>query len=875
MNSELKGLSSEQVFESRQKYGSNIIKEAKPLTFWQHFLEGFNDPMIRILCVISIIMLIMYYFGYSDWYEPVGTIIAIALVNFVTAKTGTDNDKAYKNLKDSQKKDTAKVIRNGSLSEIIVDDIVVGDIILLQNGDKILADGVLINGQISVDNSSLNGEAEECKKTAAPKGYELIKEITGETFVDKHSLFRNATVIDGEGYMEVKAVGEKTMAGKMDEDMKDKEPDSPLKVKLTRLAHQISNFGYIGSVVIALAYLIHYIILAGGIAEYLNSDLGTILVGVVNAVAIAITIIVCAVPEGLPLVIALVLMQNTGKLYKANVLVRKAIGIETAGSLNILFSDKTGTITKGKLEVVEVFDGNGITINPNKTGCIKNSLVKSISNNSAAEYDANGHVLGGNMTDKALVNFVGKDVYLDNKIEILNKQEFNSTNKFSQIYYLKDNDFITEYKGAPEVLLSKATRYMNDNGEILPLNLDKLNAKIDDLANNAMRVLCFGYSQKTLKENEINDDIVITGLVAIRDDVRPEAKEAIKEVQNAGIQVVMITGDRKETAIAIARDAGLYSSKNGDIALTSSELKNMSNNEIKQILPKLKVIARALPTDKSRMVKICQSMNLVVGMTGDGTNDAPALKAADVGFAMGSGTDVAKEASKLVILDNNFSSIKNAIWYGRTLYNNILKFCKMQLTINVAAVVVSAICPFIGIEAPLKVTHLLWINLCMDALASLMFAGEPALKKYMKAKPRKRDENIISKDMAMQIGIMGGWLTILSILWFKLPFVSAYFNSEAQFYTGFFCMFVFAFMLNAFNVRTKSINIFEHIKENPSFIKIWCLIMFVQIILVSIGGIVGEIFSCTTFNLSGWFMVILFALTMYPVDIIRKLVFNR
>lgn len=214
MNNSLKGLSDNEVIESRQRYGTNFIKEAEPLSFWQHFLEGFQDPMIKILCIISIIMLIMYYFGYSDWYEPVGTIIAVILVNFVTAKTGTDNDKAYKNLKDSQKKDTAKIIRNGKLNEIVVDDIVVGDIILLQNGDKILADGILVDGKISVDNSSLNGEAEECKKTAAPEGYELIKEITGDTFVDKHSLFRNSVVINGEGYMEVKAVGEKTMAGK-------------------------------------------------------------------------------------------------------------------------------------------------------------------------------------------------------------------------------------------------------------------------------------------------------------------------------------------------------------------------------------------------------------------------------------------------------------------------------------------------------------------------------------------------------------------------------------------------------------------------------------------------------------------------------------
>lgn len=875
-NKKILGLSNEDVIKSRERYGTNKIKEAEPITFWQYFLEGFQDPMINILCIISLIMLIMYYLGYSDWYEPIGTIIAVLLVNFVTAKTGTSNDKAYKNLKDSQKKDTAKIIRNSKLIQIEIDDIVVGDIILLQTGDKILADGILIDGKISVDNSSLNGEAEECKKIAAPETYELVKEITGDTFVDKHSLFRNTVVVDGEGYMEVKAVGEKTMAGKMAEDMKDDEPDSPLKVKLTKLAGQISNFGYVGSIVIALAYLIHYIILAGGISAYLNEDLGTILVGIVNAVAIAVTIIVCAVPEGLPLVIALVLMQNTGKLYKANVLVRKSIGIETAGSLNILFSDKTGTITKGKLEVVEVLDGNGKIIDTEKNKYIIETLIEGIANNTSAEFDINDNVVGGNMTDKALISFIGKNKYYDNKFRIVNKQEFNSANKFSQTEYInRENHYITGYKGAPEVLLANAKNYMNDNGEILPIDMISLNSKIDELANRGMRILCFGYSLKSLTENKINDDIVVTALVAIRDDVRLEAKEAIKEVQNAGIQVVMITGDRKETAIAIAKEAGLYSSNNGDLALTSKELNKMSDEKIKEILPKLRVIARALPTDKSRMVKICQSMNLVVGMTGDGANDAPALKAADVGFAMGSGTDVAKEASKLVILDDNFNSIKNAVWYGRTLYNNILKFCKMQLTINVAAVVVSAICPFIGIEAPLKVTHLLWINLCMDALASLMFAGEPALKKYMKAKPRRRDENIISKEMAMQIGIMGGWLTLISILWFKLSFVSTYFDTEAEFYTGFFCMFVFAFMFNAFNVRTKSLNIFEHIKENPAFIKIWILIIGVQIILVSMGGIIGEIFSCEKFSWIGWCIVIIFAFTMYPIDLIRKLLFNK
>lgn len=879
MDKKYQGLTYDKVEESRKKYGSNQIKESEPETFWQLFMEGFEDPMIRILCVIAGIMLVMFFSGQSEWYDPIGTIIAILLVNFVSAKTGIANDDAYRKLKASQKKDVAKVIRNGEVAIVEVDDIVVDDIVVLQAGDKILADGVLIDGKISIDNSALNGEAEECKKQAADKDFKIPDEITGDTFVDKHSLFRGATVLDGKGYMIIQKVGEKTMMGKMAEDMEGKEPDSPLKVKLNKLANQISIFGYAGGIMIAIAYFIHHIILAGNISAYFSAGWIAVLKDFMSAVSVAITIIVCAVPEGLPLVIALVLMQNTGKLYKVNVLVRKSIGIETAGSLNILFSDKTGTITKGQLEVVEFFDGKGqiidITkVNPNNSNSqIKENLNLCIGKNTSSMFDNKHNVVGGNMTDQALLKFLGEETYssLSSNADytVTEQQDFNSANKFSQTYIGSIGR--TFYKGAPERILAKAKKYLDANGNEVPLDLDVVNGKIDELANRAMRVLAFGYSKSSLELNTINDDIVLIGLVGIRDDVRPEAKEAIQEVQNAGIQVIMITGDRKETAIAIAKEAGLFSSDE-DIALTSIELNQMSDDEIRSKLKNIKVISRALPTDKSRMVKLCQQMNLVVGMTGDGVNDSPALKRADVGFAMGSGTDVAKEAGKLVILDDNFNSIKNAIWYGRTLYINILKFCKMQLVINVAAVVVSAICPFIGVEEPLKVTHLLWINLCMDSLASIMFAGEPALQKYMRDKPRRRDESIINKKMAIQILVMSGWLITLSILWFKLPVIGTFFETEAQLYTGYFLLFVTSFMVNAFNVRSESLNIFEHIKENMTFIKVWCMIMVIQILLASVGGVIGDIFSCQPIGLQGWIVAILLSLTMYPVDVIRKLI---
>lgn len=871
MHKKLNGLTAAEVEESRKKHGANSIPEAEPETFWQLFLEGFQDPMIRILCVIAVIMFGMFLVGESDWYEPVGTIIAILLVNFVSARTGVANDRAYRDLKASQKKDTVKARREGVIKVIPADEVVVGDVILLQSGDKILADGILAQGALSVDNSALNGEAEECPKTEAPDGFAIPETITGDTFVDAHSLFRGATVLDGEGYMIVQKVGLDTMMGKMAKDMEDKEPDSPLKVKLNKLAGQISVFGYIGAIIIALAYFVHFVMLAGGLSAYLATGGLSILGDVMNAIAIAITIIVCAVPEGLPLVIALVLMQNTGKLLKVNVLVRKSIGIETAGSLNILFSDKTGTITKGQLEVVEFFDGCGRTTDINTAAAMREALHLSIGKNTGALFDDQHHVVGGNMTDQALLKFLGEDAFhalaARDDCEIGAQQDFNSANKFSQAYLPGQGR--TFYKGAPERLLAKAKRCLDTQGNEVDIDETALGQKIDDLANRAMRVLAFGYSREKLVRDEIHDDLVLIGLVGIRDDVRPEAREAIEEVQKAGIQVVMITGDRRETAMAIAREANLY--HGGDeLVLTSAELAEMSDDEVKKIIPRIRVISRALPTDKSRMVRLCQEMNLVVGMTGDGVNDSPALKRADVGFAMGSGTEVAKEAGKLVILDDNFNSIKNAIWYGRTLYINILKFCKMQLVINLAAVFVSAISPFIGIESPLKVTHLLWINLCMDSLASLMFAGEPALKKYMRMKPRRRDESIISRPMATQIVIMSIWLTTLSLVWFKVPVFRACFVTEAQWYTGFFCMFVFAFMVNAFNVRSDGLNVFEHIGENKRFIHIWLAIMVVQIILVSIGGVIGEVFSCVRFGLDGWIAVCLMALTMYPVDLIRK-----
>lgn len=881
---ELHGLNDLEVKKSREAYGSNEIPDSEPTTFWKEFKETFKDPMIRVLLAISALMIVMFFLGYAEIFEPAGTLVAILIVATVTAKTGVASDTKYRDLKHSVKEEEIKVYRNGNICNTGINQIVTGDLVLLQAGDKIPADGILITGHLNVNNAALNGEAEECPKTPAASDTPFPDEITGDTFVDESSLFRGAIVFDGEGVMLVKKVGIKTMMGRMALEMQEEEPPSPLQVKLSILAGQISKIGYIGAILIALFYVIHFVSMAGGVEPYLNMGWEYILMDLIDAVTIAIVIIVCAVPEGLPLMISIVLMQNTSKMLDHNVLVRKAEGIETAGALNILFSDKTGTITKGELEVVEFFTADGLVIpfeELKKYPEVRNNLRIAIGQNSSSMYDERHRVIGGNATDQALMKFLGEDSYQelqnDESLHVVNAQKFNSANKFSQAQIGSR----TYYKGAPERLLQKATHYLSVDGQIRPLDTIRLNEKIDQLASKAMRVLSFGYSDHPMEEDVIEDGLVLIGLTAIRDDVRPEARTAIREVQEAGIQVVMITGDRLETAAAIAADAGLVTSEE-DICLTSSELNSMSDDRVKQILSRIRVIARALPTDKSRMVRICQELNLVVGMTGDGVNDSPALKRADVGFAMGSGTEAAKEAGKIVILDDNFNSIKDAIWYGRTIYHNILKFCKFQLVVNVAAVLVSAVAPFLGVEEPLKVTHLLFVNLVMDGLGAMMLGNEPALEAYMKEKPRRRDESLVSREMMTQIGIMGIWLTLMSLFYLMSDWARSFFETDAQFMTSYFVLFIASALFNGFNVRNDGFAIFKNLKDNPDFLKVMCMILGIQFCLVNISLIpaapavwIGNMFSCVPFGVSGWVLVLILAFTMIPVDMIRKIVFRK
>ena len=890
------GLNSSQVEASRKAHGSNVIPDSEPTTFWAEFKDALGDPMIKILMAIATLMIGLFVLGDNclkiipgidqGIFEPIGTLIAVFLVATISAKTAVGSDQKYRDLKSRSEKDKVKVIRDGKTQVIDADDIVVDDIVLLQSGDKIPADGTLIDGKLKVNNAALNGETEEAKKTGDEKSH-IPETLTGDTFVDKSSLFRGAIVTDGEGYMRVEAVGLATMMGKMAEEMNGEQVDSPLKVKLAKLANQISVFGYISAALIVILYLTMGVVHAGGFAPFFTNWQGLVHT-IVQAANLAILIIVCAVPEGLPLMISLVLMQNTSKMLDHNVLVRKAQGIETAGSLNILFSDKTGTITKGHLEVVNLFDGAGAETNPSE------ALAKCIIKNTQAVI-SDGKVIGGNMTDQALMNYVLTKNIAEPNVTVTKEQGFNSANKFSQAQ-LSDKTLV--YKGAPERLLPNCTKYVAADGTIKDFDINQLNPKIDEMANKAMRMLAFAYKEDaTLKEDKIQEDLVLVGIAAIRDDVRPEARDAIAEVNRAGIQVVMITGDRLETAVAIAKDANLLdkdatilteenkeamlekysatktSTDRHGIAVSSAMLGTLTDDEIKILVSGIRVIARALPTDKSRMVRICQEMGLVCGMTGDGVNDSPALKAADVGFAMGSGTEAAKEAGDLVIIDDNFKSIKDAILFGRTIYHNILKFVRFQLSMNVLAVLATLFSPILGLNAPLTVVMLLFVNLCCDSLASLMFGPEPALEKYMDEKPRNRTESIVSAKMLINIILTSVWLaTVGFVMMFKNADALTVYQMQAMY----FVFYIWGSLFNGFQCRSDGFDIFAGIKDNKNFIKIPLIIVVAQAAIICVGLIpvlrpVSLVFGCEPIAAIYWAQAILLGLTVLPIGCITKI----
>ena len=610
-----------------------------------------------------------------------------------------------------------------------------------------------------------------------------------------------------------------------------------------------------------------YVIRSGSFIQYLNKGFMNIGLDILVALMLALSIVACIVPEGLPLLKTIVLSKNSKKMKEHNVLVKNVNKGETSGSISHLFSDKTGTITKGVLEVVETFGGDLTNIDLNLNNKITNITLKCISNNTASVYDSSDNIIGGNFTDKAFLKWIGKDNYNNNKENIVKEQLFNSSNKYSSSEL--DGELKTIYKGASEKLLQYATKCIDSNGNEIEFDKDKVLNKINELANRSMRTLAYGYSRKELVENEINDDFVLVGIVGIRDEIRESSKKAIKQLQNASVKFTMITGDKKETAVAIAKECGLIKDKN-DLVFTNDELLNMSDEEIKQVLPNIKVVARAMPNMKRKLAKLSQDIGEVVGMTGDGVNDAPALKQADIGFAMGSGTDVAKESGDIIILDNNLESIAYALSSGRTIYKNIQKFLKYQLAISIGIGAINILTPLFGITQTLSVMSILWINAIMDTLASLALCGEPTEDSYMKEKPINRNANIISKEMLKTLLVSGCYFTIVGMSYLFLPIFKQIFNETHM--TGYFALFVFISVFNGFNVRTNSINVFKRIKENFDFIKIMALISILQVLVVNFGG---KLFGCIPMNLKQWIIILGLSILIIPIDLIKKKLLHK
>ncbi len=858
------GLTDKEVIKRRKQYGSNEIHHQKKDSFGKKLLETLGDPIIKILLVALLIKTI-FLFQDFNWFETLGIVIAIFLASFISTISEYGSEQAFTRLQEESSKICCKVKRNKKWVNLPMEEVVVGDIVLLQAGDKIPADGILVEGTLSVDESSLNGEAKEAYKTA-----KMNRQI------DEHNaLYRGCVVYSEEGYMQVLKVGDETYYGKIAQELQEKQPESPLKLRLRGLAQVISRIGYIGALLVSLSYLFSVIVIDNGfdlkLIQSSLTNLPFLLGHILYALTLSVTIIVVAVPEGLPMMITLVLSSNMKRMLKNQVLVRKLVGIETAGSLNILFTDKTGTLTKGKLEVVEIISGTGKKYkNENELKKDKSfyNLVKmTMTINNASTYNEDNLPMGGNMTDRALRSFFKKE----DPIEVckISTVPFDSKTKYSSTLIEINQKRWNLIKGSPEKILALCTTYYDELGQKKTLLSNrKIKEEITVKTKEGIRVLALAINENS---NSLKmERLTFLGLVLIKDEIRKEAVEGMEFVQKAGIQTVMITGDHKDTATAIGKEVGLIKNTS-DLVLTSEELNAKTDEEIKELLPRLRIVARSLPQDKSRLVKISQALGLVVGMTGDGVNDAPALKKADVAFAMGSGTEVAKEASDIVILDDNFLSISKAILFGRTIFKSIRKFIIFQLTINLCAILLSIVGPFIGVETPVTVIQMLWINMIMDTLAGIAFAYEPPLKEYMDERPKKKEEPIINSYMLGEILFTGLYSALLCIFFLKSPWIHSFFRPDAvdkYLMTAFFGLFIFMGIFNCFNARTNRLNLFANLYRNRAFMAVILFVLVVQIYLIYYGGALFRTFGLT---LKEFEMMMLLSFTVVPVDWIRKL----
>lgn len=876
------GLSAAEVERSRAEHGDNRLTERRQRGFFTRFAANLGDPVIKVL-LCALAANIIFTFRHTDWFETIGIAVSVLTATIVSTVSEWGGEAAYRRLSAEAGRAVCRVRRAGLITEIPAADVVVGDTVLLGAGESVPADGYITAGSVTVDQSAMTGESREVEKRPAMYAGRRGN-IPAPDPSEPSSALRGCLVLSGEAEMTVTAVGDATYLGGISGEVQEETRESPLKVRLSHLAAQISRLGYAAAAIVAAAFLFNAFVLDSGFigsvilmklrdTHYLFSKL-------IAALTLGLTVVVVAVPEGLPMMIAVVLSANIRRMVKAGVLVRKPVGIEAAGSMNILFTDKTGTLTEGRMSVGTIITGDGVRTDgaaalARAGGVLWRRYCESACLNTASVPGMNeagaSCPVGGNAADRALLRSVmdaGGNIGTLPRVSA--RCPFDSAKKYSACTTADGETYV---KGAPEILLPRVSDYIARDGSVRPFGGGRaFGAALSEARRGGGRVLLIAVGSGRMS-GDIPDSLTLIAAVILNDRLRREAPAAVGELRGAGIHVVMITGDSAETAGTIARESGILGG-GVDMVLESSELARLTDGGLAELLPRIGVIARALPSDKSRLVRVAQDAGLVVGMTGDGINDAPALKRADIGFAMGSGTQVAKDAGDIVILDDNLASVAHAVLYGRNIFKSIRKFITLQLTMNFCAVGVSMIGPFLGIDAPVTVVQMLWINIIMDTLGGLAFAGEPALPSCMKEKPKRRDEPILNRYMINQIVFLGVFTVALSLGFLKLPFFTQHFRSAPDgiyLLTAFFAFFIFAGVFNCFNARTDRLRLLAGIRKNPAFITIMSAVLTIQIGFVYLGG---TVLRTVPLKISELLWAMAFSLLVFPAEFLRKLLWR-
>lgn len=866
------GLKSSEVEVSRTTYGSNKLPEPE-LEKWYHFAkEALTEPITMILIIIALFQLVLGAMGVMSLSEPVMIIVVLAIVTEIAVKTGLGIQKSAAELRAKTAVRYCDVVRDGSVQTINKDDLVVGDLVLLRTGQEIFADGFIVDGEISVNNAAINGETKECRKIPSAN-YKHVKTTSTAAYTDQCSLFAGTVIMSGEGKMIVTDVGVNTVNGDTLVKMQTLEPPkTALDIALDHLCDFISKWGTIAAVLAFVIMTITGILNAGSLSQYFSGSILESIQKVAQNVSNALTIIVAAVPEGLPLIVKLVTKQNVSTMEKFNILAKNTGKIPELAYVNLICTDKTGTLTTGEMTSTVMVNGNCQDIF-NKESSLNELIDLNICMNNSAVFDSNGNITGGNSIDRAVLYMLSPEdaQKIQNKAIMKKRVPFSSENKFSAVTLNNGANDFTVYKGAPEKLIEKCKFYLDNDGIATELTEEKrkaLKSHIKGLTEKAMRCIALTISDKT--DDGLPDEMNLLGVIGVVDPVRNEVPEAVKIAHKAGIQVIEITGDCMETAKAVAMEAGIY--KPGDLAVTNDEFEAMSDVKVKEIIPQLRVISRCSPNTKLRLVTLAQEIGMSVAMTGDGVNDAPALKKADVGFGMQDGSDVAKEAADIVLTDNNFASVVKAVELGRTFMHNIMMFLEFQLPINISLLILSMVFPIIsGGSALLAAVQILIVNIIMDSLNSLSFGGEPPKEEYM-------NEDPIMKGSGLFIRGAKGRIALSSIVFIALFGVITFgpvgnmFTTKLSAMTARFALLCLMAVFNGFTIRTDSMNLFKGIKNNKLFVYIALGIFAMAVVLCNF---VGNLVQTTPMDVKQWIIVLVTAFMVVPVDWIRKAICKK